>query len=143
MAHEILSVKLCELDERFASIHSRIQMSELNSVSQLQPEVETLKKECTEHEMSVCGSLKRSKAAMPTALLSAYEQIEQIVHTTLDSLRTASDDREDAEMSAEKLLLLAEYELDFTMLAADRALLIALEAIERQLAHETEGEKTK
>ena len=28
MAHEILSVKLCQLEERLAELHSRIRMSE-------------------------------------------------------------------------------------------------------------------
>lgn len=38
------------------------------------------------------------------------------------------------------MTLLAEYQLDFAMLAANRALLIALEAIDMQLVQEKKGE---
>lgn len=36
MAHEILSVKLCQLDERMERLHSRIHISETASRNRLQ-----------------------------------------------------------------------------------------------------------
>ena len=40
MAHEILSVKLCQLDERMERLHSRIHISETASRNRLQQEID-------------------------------------------------------------------------------------------------------
>ena len=50
MAHEILSVKLCQLDDRVGKLHTRIRMSETASPSQLKQEISMLKQECREGE---------------------------------------------------------------------------------------------
>ena len=39
MAHEILSAKLCELDQKTGRLHSRIQLSETGSWEEIQREV--------------------------------------------------------------------------------------------------------
>ena len=46
MSHGILSVKLCQLDDRVGRLHSRIQMSETASHSQLQQQIDMLEREC-------------------------------------------------------------------------------------------------
>lgn len=141
MAHEILSIKLCELDERFARIQSRVHMSETADIDRLSDEIRALKDECAENALSIQGSLQRSKAKTPLELLGAYEQIEGIIHRTLNGINDPCESPDDAELASEKMMLLAEYELDFAALAADRALLIALEAIAMQLAQEKKGEQ--
>lgn len=45
MAHEILSVKLCQLDDRIGKLHSRIHMSEIAGHSQLRKEIEVMEQE--------------------------------------------------------------------------------------------------
>ena len=46
MAHELLSVKLCELDEKFERLHSRIQLSQTSDKSSLQRETQLVRREC-------------------------------------------------------------------------------------------------
>ena len=51
MAHELLSVKLCELDEKFERLHSRIQLSQTSDKSSLQKETQLVRRECEEEEL--------------------------------------------------------------------------------------------
>lgn len=134
MSHEILTVKLCELEKRIAKIQSRIQLSESASLPRLQSEVEILQKECTENELSLQNKLRYSRADIVTVLLSAYNEIEPIIRKAQDTIKEQAMEYEDGEVSVESKLLLAEYELDFSMLAIDRALLVSLDAIATHLA---------
>ena len=61
MAHEILSVKLCQLDDRIGKLHSRIHMSEIAGHSQLRKEIEVMEQECMESESALRENLRRSK----------------------------------------------------------------------------------
>ena len=45
MAHEILSVKLYELDKKLGQVHSRIRISESASLAQIRAEAEAKKVE--------------------------------------------------------------------------------------------------
>lgn len=53
MAHEILSVKLCQLDERMERLHSRIHISETASRNRLQQEIDALTQECDQAEATL------------------------------------------------------------------------------------------
>lgn len=53
MAHEILTIKLCELEEQFARLNSRIHLSEIADHDQLRQEIRALSKECTEAEFTL------------------------------------------------------------------------------------------
>lgn len=53
MAHEILTIKLCELEEQFARLNSRIHLSEIADHDQLRQEIRGLSKECTEAEFTL------------------------------------------------------------------------------------------
>ena len=53
MAHEILSVKLCQLDERMERLHSRIHISETACQSRLQQEIDALTEECDQAEATL------------------------------------------------------------------------------------------
>lgn len=86
MAHEILSVKLCQLDDRVGKLHTRIRMSETASPSQLKQEINMLKQECREGEMSLHDTLKRSKSTMVSILAGSYEQMEQIIQNAKEQL---------------------------------------------------------
>lgn len=133
MSHEILSVKLCELDKKYAGLHGRIHMSEMAGYEQLHDEVEALKRECAQEEMELCNKLQYSRSEMVAGLADAYRKMEEIVRQTREEIgRMTSYGKEDTQMLEEKLLL-AEYSLDFAIQAANRALLISLEAIEEQL----------
>ena len=77
MAHEILSVKLCQLDDELGMLHSRIRLGEnagheqlsreisqlSQECSQLQSENDALKKKCEERDALVRENTERSDVA--------------------------------------------------------------------------------
>ena len=84
MAHEILSVKLCQLEERLAGLHSRIRMSETADHSSLSREIGVLKSERSAANAAMRENLERSRSCVATILGRGYSQVEQVV---LDSRR--------------------------------------------------------
>ena len=50
MSHEILSVKLCQLDDKISRLHSRIHMSETAGHAELRREIAAMKQEYAESE---------------------------------------------------------------------------------------------
>lgn len=64
MAHEILSVKLCQLDDRIGKLHSRIHLSETAGHNQLRREIEVMEHECIESESALRENLRRSKSSI-------------------------------------------------------------------------------
>lgn len=139
MAHEILSIKLCQLDDRMARLHSRIHMSETASHSQLRREISALERECTEAEESLRENLRRSKSDVTSVLAESCGQIEQIIRQSQSRLQAMDADARGTEAAAEQKILLAEYALDFAHQAADRALLLSMDAIEAQLLQQQKG----
>ena len=140
MAHEILTVKLCELEEQRTRLSSRIHLSETAGHPQLQQEIQALRRECAETELTLQTKLQRSRAEMAPVLAASYGEVERIVQTTRTALQEQAARRGDPEAAAEKKILLAEYALDFTLQAANRALLLSMEAIDAQFAGQ-EGDK--
>ena len=124
MAHEILSAKLHELDERVARLHSRVLISEGENLSTLRQEEEALRRECAQDEMTLRNRLCHSRSQAASDIAASFSRMDGML----------SQARENAlsQPSSEQALLLAEYALDFAMQAASRALLISLEAIDAQ-----------
>ena len=141
MAHEILSVKLCELDEKVGRLHSRVYFSESAKHNQLKGEIEGLKKEYAAPELVLRKRLQFSRASVITALSKAYGEIEQIIQKMKEEYQVQVSDGNE-EFSAEEKALLAEYALDFAMQAADRALLLSMEAIDAQMTQQEKEERS-
>lgn len=139
MAHEILSVKLCQLDDRVGRLHSRIHMSETAGHDQLRREIAALARECAEGENVLRENLQRSRSGLVSVLAQGYGRMEEILGDTQSRLEALAREDPAAEAAVEEKLLLAEYALDFAHQAADRALLLALGAIDAQLLLEQEG----
>ena len=133
MSHEILSIKLRQLDDRVSRLHSRIHLSETASHIQLQQEIDAMKRECAESETVLLENLRHSRSRLVAILSQGYSQMEQIVQEMKEQLHLVAEDSWDAETVAEEKLLLAEYALDFAHQAADRALLLSMDAIDTQL----------
>ena len=131
MAHEILSVKLCQLDDKVGRLHSRIHISETANHSQLSREIEALRQECTETELSLREKLRLSKSDLVSVLSKSYEKMEQLIQDAKAELQAVAGP--DDKALAEAKILLAEYALDFAHQAADRALLISMDAIDTEL----------
>lgn len=129
MTHEILSVKLCELDDKFSRMRSRIELSESASPIRLKQEISALENECAESGLILREKLRFSRAEFVSKLSEAYEKIGTIIKEANEELEL---------FSAEQKILLAEYSLDFAMQAADKALLLSLQAIDAQMTQQEE-----
>ena len=141
MAHEILSVKLYELDKKIGHVHTRIQMSESASHEQIRAEAEALRNECRENELTLRNKLQFSKAGAVTRLSEAYSEVEKIIQRVKEQSGNSSLSNWKNELCVEDKILLAEYALDFAMQAANHALLISLEAIDAQMTQQEREEK--
>lgn len=141
MAHEILSIKLCQLEERVDRLHSRIRLSETADRPRLRREMERLEQECLTSEAALREQLQHSRSALVSVLGQGYGQMEQIIQASRDKLQALARDNPDPAAAVEEKLLLAEYALDFAHQAADRALLFSMEAIDAQLQQQ-EGSTT-
>ena len=142
MAHEILSVKLCELEEELSRLSSRIHLSETAGHAQLQREIQTLRQECAEMELTMQTKLRLSRAKIVTVLADSYGEVEQSIRKAGAALGEQVSGCGGQETAAERKILLAEYALDFALQAANRALLLAMEAIDAQFIMQEGDKKT-
>lgn len=140
MAHEILSIKLWELDEQFSRLSSRIHLSETAHHPQLQQQIQALRRECEEAEQALRSRLQHSRADLTPILAVAYDEAVHSIRRTDDALKQQVLASGSPEAGAEAKILLAEYALDFALQGANRALLLAMEAIDAQYTGQ-EGEK--
>lgn len=140
MGHEILSVKLYELDKKFARLHSRIQLSETADLEQIEEELKAIQKECRENKLALYNKMKFSRSKKVKQLSEAYDKMEEIIEESRAQICGPLSDEEKENLSAEEQILLAEYSLDFAIMAADDALQMSLEAIHSQKSQE-EGRK--
>ena len=130
MAHEILSVKLNELDKKIARFHSRIHVSETEDEAFLSQSIQSLRQDCEEEHAVLKNRLLYSKNEAVGTLSQAYQAIEQTISHSQASLEQQAP--QDSVKAAEEKILVAEYALDFAIQAADHALLYALEAIQSE-----------
>ena len=130
MAHEILSVKLYELEKKIEQLCGRIQISESASPDRIKAETETLRRECAEN------ALMFSKASAVAKLSEAYVRVEQIIKKTKEEIGNSMTEECSGSIPVEEKILLAEYALDFAMQVSNHALLIAMEAIDAQMTQQ-------
>ena len=136
MACEILAVKLCELEDQLSRLSSRIHLSETADHVQLQQEIKALSRECAETELTLRRKLQLSRAEFVSTLAETYGEIEQSIQRAKAELQAQAAARGDPDAEAEEKMLLAEYALDFAVQSANRALLLAMAAIDAQLSVE-------
>lgn len=113
MAYGMLSAKLCELDDDICRLHGRIQQGAEN----LDLEIRAAELELEESQRSLNERLAFSRSEAVQDIAKIYRRIENALSS------------EQKELSADERLLLAEYSLDFAMLAARKAVLQSLRAI--------------
>ncbi len=142
MAHEILSVKMYELDKKMQQVHSRIQLAEAMDVEKLRQQIGQIRQECEESQIILHNQLLHSRTECVMKLAKVYDEIENAVGRVLEA---ENMDIEKGKMlsGTEEKILTAEYALDFAMQAANRALLISLEAIAAQHQEDSENGKDK
>ena len=140
MAHEILSVKMYELDKKLEQIHSRIQLAESMDTERLHQQIQNLWQECQESRITLENRLRHSKTDCVMKLAGVYDQVEAAVGKVLEEENIKLKNKEpifgNVLPGTEEKILTAEYALDFAMQAVNRALLVSLEAIEAQRLEE-------
>lgn len=139
MAHEILSIKLCELEDQIIRLLHRIRLSETIDQVQLEREIKALKQECEENELTMEEKLQLSRAEIVSVIAQTYAEMQQALQKNNDALRDRDSRSLDSDAKSEERILLAEYALDFAVQAANRALLLSLEAIAAQSILQKEG----
>ena len=107
----------------------------------LQQEIEALRREYQENEQMLKNNLRFSRAPSVAALCQAYTEVEKVLERLREQVGEESRENKAAQSGGQKetsalmesdpveeKLLFAEYAIDFAMQAADRALLISMEA---------------
>ena len=138
MAQGILNAKLDELDRQLRKIHRKIQKSGSANPARLRADLEQVRKEYAENEKALRNRLRFSRSGVVTGLSVSYNQVEQIIRETKNKMEMPGGQ----EAEKEEKILLAEYALDFAMQAAERALLLSLEAMETQTKQQEKKEET-
>ena len=136
MAHSILSVKLRELDREVSSIHRRIHLAEAGPSAAARREYRQLLRAYAAKKHQTAKLLRCSQADSTRYLLDAYRGMEEIMATLRHNLSQTSGD-------AEEKLLWAEYALDFAAQAANRAVLLSLEAVSAHRSSEKHRERNQ
>ncbi len=139
MAHEILSVKLCELEDQLARLFSRIQLSEAAGAAGLGAEIDALRREYAENALALQAKLDLSRAEIVSTIAHTYAEVRQALARGQAALQAPLPEGAPAEAEAEARILLAEYALDFAVQAANHALLLSMEAIDAQATSPEEG----
>lgn len=142
MAREVLSVKLDELDNEFEKMRHRIKLSREACHSRIREELVKAHREYAQNELALRSRLSSSRAETVSRISQVYGRVEQVIQDAKAEVcrRTAMEEWSKA-LSAEEKALLAEYALDFAMQAANRALLISLEAIDAELTQQEKEEE--
>lgn len=138
MAQGILNAKLDELDRQLRKIQRKIQKSGSANPARLRADLEQVRKEYAENEKALRNQLRFSRSGVVTGLSVSYNQVEQIIQETKNKMKMPGGQ----EAEKEEKILLAEYALDFAMQAAERALLLSLEAMEAQTKQQEKKEET-
>ena len=83
--------------------------------------------------------LQLSRAEIVSVIAQTYAEMQQALQKNNDALRDRDSRSLDSDAKSEERILLAEYALDFAVQAANRALLLSLEAIAAQSILQKEG----
>lgn len=136
MTHEILTLKLQELDDQFSRLSRRIHSSQAADQIQIRQELSALSEEYTARLSALQQSLLQSRAEVAAVLASTYAEVEQAIQQADRTLERRASSLTDREVQAEEKVLLAEYALDFALLAANRSLLLSLQALDAQFTQD-------
>lgn len=136
MAHEILTLKLRELEDQFSQLSNRIYSSQTAGHEQIQQDIAALSQEWIQASADLRQSLQQTRAQIASVLANTYAEVEQAIQRADRTLQGHAHTPDNSDASSEEKILVAEYSLDFALLAANRALLLSLQAIDAQLTQE-------
>ena len=116
MAHEILSVKMYELDKKIEQTHSRIQLAENMDKEKLHQQIQDIRQECIENRIILENRLHHSKNGCVAKLASVFDQVEDAVGKVLEAenmdLRAENSEKFSERFlpGAEEKILTAEFQ---------------------------------
>ena len=137
MAHEALSVKLHELDEKISRIYSRLLMIETADHDLVRSEKKEMLQECESLERTIKESLQNSESPIVAPFCDSYDKLTEIAGEIRQKALAAGKASADGSIeTTERKILMAEYALDFAVLSADHALLFSLDALDAMMTDE-------
>ena len=148
----IFAVKLCQLEQEYGRLLSRIRLLQEKEAPQLQEELERLRDEYQERRLLLAERIQASRspavASLAQAQLDFARRADRILQEELPN-EMRGRNQSYAEDQAEAMSLYAEYAIDFATQAMRYALITALSAMilqrrsEHEAAeHEQEGDLT-
>ena len=128
----IFAVKLCELEQEYGRLQSRIHLFEGKDAAQAQQEILRLQDECREHKLLLDERIRSSRSSAISSLSKAQleygQRVEQILNEELPN-EMRGRNQSCAEDQAEVMTLYAEYAIDFATQSMRQALAAALSAV--------------
>ena len=128
----IFAVKLCELEQEYGRLQSRIHLFEGKDAAQAQQEILRLQDECREHKLLLDERIRSSRSSAVSSLSKAQleygQRVEQILNEELPN-EMRGRNQSCAEDQAEVMTLYAEYAIDFATQAMRQAMIAALSAM--------------
>lgn len=140
----IFAVKLCELEQEYGRLQSRIHLFEGKDAAQAQQEILRLQDECREHKLLLDERIRSSRSSAVSSLSKAQleygQRVERILNEELPN-EMRGRNQSCAEDQAEVMTLYAEYAIDFATQSMRQALAAALSAVVLQQRAEQEAKK--
>ena len=140
----IFAVKLCELEQEYGRLQSRVHLFEGKDAAQAQQEILRLQDECREHKLLLDERIRSSRSSAISSLSKAQleygQRVEQILNEELPN-EMRGRNQSCAEDQAEVMTLYAEYAIDFATQSMRQALAAALSAVVLQQRAEQEAKK--
>ena len=140
----IFAVKLCELEQEYGRLQSRVHLFEGKDAAQAQQEILRLQDECREHKLLLDERIRSSRSSAVSSLSKAQleygQRVEQILNEELPN-EMRGRNQSCAEDQAEVMTLYAEYAIDFATQSMRQALAVALSAVVLQQRAEQEAKK--
>lgn len=140
----IFAVKLCELEQEYGRLQSRVHLFEGKDAAQAQQEILRLQDECREHKLLLDERIRSSRSSAVSSLSKAQleygQRVEQILNEELPN-EMRGRNQSCAEDQAEVMTLYAEYAIDFATQSMRQALAAALSAVVLQQRAEQEAKK--
>ena len=135
----IFAVKLCELEQEYGRLQSRIHLFEGKDAAQAQQEILRLQDEYREHKLLLDERIRSSRSSAVSSLSKAQleygQRVEQILNEELPN-EMRGRNQSCAEDQAEVMTLYAEYAIDFATQSMRQALAAALSAVLQQRAEQ-------
>ena len=140
----IFAVKLCELEQEYGRLQSRVHLFEGKDAAQAQQEILRLQDEYREHKLLLDEQIRSSRSSAVSSLSKAQleygQRVEQILNEELPN-EMRGRNQSCAEDQAEVMTLYAEYAIDFATQSMRQALAAALSAVVLQQRAEQEAKK--